>query len=166
MNHHFIWLVPASKCWDLLLFCHLWLKMKSLGCCSCDFRTYWKKMSDSLVRNCSFLLKCLVGKPTSDQSNVSKQKNVVFAEDISLCFHSTKLSVGFLDWSRFSQVKISSDSLFSLCVLGGIDAPYLTDTSCWVFVWVPFLGCVNKTNKKTRSLLLYAAQSGAHSNKE
>lgn len=124
--------------------------MKSLGCCSCDFRTHWKKMSYSLVKNCLFLLKCLC-----DQSNISQQKTPLKREYCRVCWkhftvfslHQVKCS-GFLDWSRFSQVKISSDSLFSLCVLGGIDAPYLTDTSCWVFVWVPFLGCVNKTNKK------------------
>lgn len=32
------------------------------------------------------------------------------------------------------KVKISSESLFSFCVLRGIDVLYLTDTSCKLFV--------------------------------
>lgn len=69
--------------------CHLWLKMKSLGCCSCDFRTYWKKMSYSLVKNCLFLLKCLC-----DQSNISQQKTALKREYCRVCWkHFTVFSL-------------------------------------------------------------------------
>lgn len=69
--------------------CHLWLKMKSLGCCSCDFRTHWKKMSYSLVKNCLFLLKCLC-----DQSNISQQKTALKREYCRVCWkHFTVFSL-------------------------------------------------------------------------
>lgn len=69
--------------------CHLWLKMKSLGCCSCDFITYWKKMSYSLVKNCLFLLKCLC-----DQSNISQQKTALKREYCRACWkHFTVFSL-------------------------------------------------------------------------